>query len=147
VNFLRSVDFVNSFVEDRLATLRNVIKDPALDQWNLYLGTPLPTCHVWVNTLNLYFKGTFCQSWLFCIQHLPFLINFPSMPGSSVEFWSQNILYMCTEGQTYFDMPRRVKMSLTLNEPKKVALHSNSNTISKHVPQVKRDEWCMQNNK
>ena len=46
VNFLRCVDFVNSFVEDRLATLRNVIKDPALDQWNLYLGTPLPTCHV-----------------------------------------------------------------------------------------------------
>lgn len=26
------------FVEDRLATLRNVIKTPALDQWNLYLG-------------------------------------------------------------------------------------------------------------
>nr|CAD1835824.1 unnamed protein product [Ananas comosus var. bracteatus] len=26
------------FVEDRLATLKNVIKDPALDQWNLYLG-------------------------------------------------------------------------------------------------------------
>ena len=38
--FLRCVGFVNSFVEDRLATLRNVIKDPALDQWNLYLGTP-----------------------------------------------------------------------------------------------------------
>ncbi|KAG0598847.1 hypothetical protein M758_12G105400 [Ceratodon purpureus] len=27
------------FVEDRLATLRNVIKTPALDKWNLYLGT------------------------------------------------------------------------------------------------------------
>lgn len=27
------------FVEDRLATLRNVIKLPALDSWNLYLGT------------------------------------------------------------------------------------------------------------
>ncbi|XP_024529833.1 uncharacterized protein LOC9651482 isoform X2 [Selaginella moellendorffii] len=26
------------FVEDRLATLHNVIKDPALDRWNLYLG-------------------------------------------------------------------------------------------------------------
>ncbi|KAG2404305.1 uncharacterized protein HKW66_Vig0112270 [Vigna angularis] len=26
------------FVEDRLATLKNVIKDPELDQWNLYLG-------------------------------------------------------------------------------------------------------------
>ena len=25
------------FVEDRLATLKNVIKEPALDQWNLYL--------------------------------------------------------------------------------------------------------------
>ncbi|GLJ42122.1 hypothetical protein SUGI_0872230 [Cryptomeria japonica] len=27
------------FVEDRLATLRNVIKEPELDKWNLYLGT------------------------------------------------------------------------------------------------------------
>ncbi|KAJ3678567.1 hypothetical protein LUZ60_002370 [Juncus effusus] len=27
------------FVEDRLATLKNVIKEPALDKWNLYLGT------------------------------------------------------------------------------------------------------------
>jgi hypothetical protein len=26
-------------VEDRLATLQNVVKDPELDQWNLYLGT------------------------------------------------------------------------------------------------------------
>ncbi|KAK1283342.1 hypothetical protein QJS10_CPB21g00406 [Acorus calamus] len=26
------------FVEDRLATLKNVIKEPALDKWNLYLG-------------------------------------------------------------------------------------------------------------
>ncbi|GAQ81108.1 hypothetical protein KFL_000710130 [Klebsormidium nitens] len=26
------------FVEDRLATLKNVIKDPALNDWNLYLG-------------------------------------------------------------------------------------------------------------
>lgn len=27
------------FVEDRLATLHNVIKEPFLDKWNLYLGT------------------------------------------------------------------------------------------------------------
>ncbi|GJN07684.1 hypothetical protein PR202_ga25532 [Eleusine coracana subsp. coracana] len=27
------------FVEDRLATLKNVIKEPALDKWNLYLVT------------------------------------------------------------------------------------------------------------
>jgi len=26
------------FIEDRLATLKNVIKEPALDKWNLYLG-------------------------------------------------------------------------------------------------------------
>ncbi|XP_072071073.1 uncharacterized protein [Arachis hypogaea] len=26
------------FVEDRIATLKNVIKEPELDQWNLYLG-------------------------------------------------------------------------------------------------------------
>lgn len=29
-----------SFVEDRLATLKNVIKEPGLDGWNLYLGIP-----------------------------------------------------------------------------------------------------------
>ncbi|PKI56596.1 hypothetical protein CRG98_022979 [Punica granatum] len=29
------------FVEDRLATLKNVIKDPELDGWNLYLGNLL----------------------------------------------------------------------------------------------------------
>lgn len=33
----------NSFVEDRLATLRNVIKTPALDKWNLYLGNSKTT--------------------------------------------------------------------------------------------------------
>jgi len=27
------------FIEDRLATLKNVIKEPALDKWNLYLVT------------------------------------------------------------------------------------------------------------
>lgn len=27
-----------SFVEDRLATLKNVIKEPELSKWNLYLG-------------------------------------------------------------------------------------------------------------
>ena len=31
---------VASFVEDRLATLKNVIKEPELDAWNIYLGTP-----------------------------------------------------------------------------------------------------------
>lgn len=29
---------LNSFVEDRFATLKNVIKEPELDDWNLYLG-------------------------------------------------------------------------------------------------------------
>lgn len=29
---------LTSFVEDRLATLKNVIKEPELDGWNLYLG-------------------------------------------------------------------------------------------------------------
>lgn len=28
-------------MEDRLATLKNVIKEPELDGWNLYLGNPL----------------------------------------------------------------------------------------------------------
>lgn len=33
---------LTSFVEDRLATLKNVIKEPELDGWNLYLGNFLP---------------------------------------------------------------------------------------------------------
>lgn len=85
-NFLRCVDFVNSFVEDRLATLRNVIKDPALDQWNLYLGTPSAhlsylsqyfklDCGSICLSIYPYFKGTFCWSWLFHIQHLPFSVK------------------------------------------------------------------------
>lgn len=32
-------DLILHFVEDRLATLQNVIKEPLLDKWNLYLGT------------------------------------------------------------------------------------------------------------
>jgi hypothetical protein len=39
VNSARNVLCGGSFVEDRLATLQNVVKDPELDQWNLYLGT------------------------------------------------------------------------------------------------------------
>lgn len=35
----KSIDSIlTSFVEDRLATLKNVIKEPELDGWNLYLG-------------------------------------------------------------------------------------------------------------
>lgn len=33
-----SAHHLTSFVEDRLATLKNVIKEPELDDWNLYLG-------------------------------------------------------------------------------------------------------------
>jgi len=32
------IDLVLGFVEDRLATLEDVINEPELDQWNLYLG-------------------------------------------------------------------------------------------------------------
>ncbi|PRQ58180.1 hypothetical protein RchiOBHm_Chr1g0356441 [Rosa chinensis] len=35
------------FVEDRLATLKNVIKEPELDGWSLYLGTLLSTLWDW----------------------------------------------------------------------------------------------------
>lgn len=35
----QSHSILTSFVEDRLATLKNVIKEPELDGWNLYLGT------------------------------------------------------------------------------------------------------------
>ena len=32
-----------SFVEDRLGTLKNVMKTPELDKWNIYLGRYLRT--------------------------------------------------------------------------------------------------------
>ena len=51
---------------------------------------------------------------------------------------SKNILYWFIEGQINFDMPRGAKMSLILNELKVVALHSYSNTSSKHAPEVGR---------
>ena len=38
-------------------------------------------------------------------------------------------------------------MSLILNEPKEVALHSNLNTTSEHAQQEEGNYWfCMQNN-
>lgn len=39
LQLLLTLDSVSSFVEDRLATLKNVIKEPELDGWSLYLGT------------------------------------------------------------------------------------------------------------
>jgi hypothetical protein len=48
-------------------------------------------------------------------------------------------LYQFIEGQTHFGMPRGAKTILTLNELKKVALHSNLNTTSEHAPQADRN--------
>ena len=45
----------------------------------------------------------------------------------------QNILYWFIDGQTHFGIPRDAKWSLTLNEPKQDALHSNSITTSEHA--------------
>jgi hypothetical protein len=50
----------------------------------------------------------------------------------------KNILYWFTEGQTHFGMPKGAKMSLALAGAKMVALLTNSNTTSKHAPQVER---------
>ena len=50
----------------------------------------------------------------------------------------KNILYQFNEGQAHFGMQTNAKMNLVLNEPKQVALYSNSNTTSKHAPQVER---------
>ena len=59
----------------------------------------------------------------------------------------ENILSRFMEGQTDFGMPRGAKMSLTLHEPKLVALGSTSNTNSKHAPQAEVINWHgMQNN-
>ena len=57
--------------------------------------------------------------WLFCIQHLPYWVRFWCMFGSSsVEVWTQNILYQFIESQFQFGMPSRGgKMSLAFNEP------------------------------
>ena len=40
----------------------------------------------------------------------------------------KNILHRLIEGHTHFGMPRGAKTNFALNEPKKVALPSNSNT-------------------
>ena len=48
----------------------------------------------------------------------------------------KKILSQFMEGQTHFGMPRGARLSLTLTEPKLVALGSTSNTNSKHAPQV-----------
>ena len=50
-----------------------------------------------------------------------------------------NILYRFIEDQTHFGMPRGTKMNLALNESKQVALHSDSNIISKNAPYGERN--------
>jgi hypothetical protein len=51
----------------------------------------------------------------------------------------KNILYQLMEGRTHISIPRGAKMSLALNKPKEVGLHSNLNTTSEHAPQVERN--------
>ena len=51
----------------------------------------------------------------------------------------KNILYWFIEGQTHQGMPRGAKVSLTLNELKQVAFHTNPSTTSKDGPQVERN--------
>jgi hypothetical protein len=51
----------------------------------------------------------------------------------------KNILKWFIEGQTHFGISRGAKVSLSLNESKEVALHSNSNTtLDKPTPQVEK---------
>lgn len=68
----------------------------------------------------LLFKSTglLVRSWLLCIEHLPCSGNFWCMVGSSVEAWTNDILYQFIEGQTHFGVPRGAKTYLALNEPK-----------------------------
>lgn len=53
---------LTSFVEDRLATLKNVIKEPELDGWNLYLGKilPLPLSNTLFNLSIISLYGLHC---------------------------------------------------------------------------------------
>ena len=93
--------------------------------------------------------GHLVRSWLFCIQHVPCLVRFWCMLGVGVGVWTKNILYRLVEGQTYIGMQSRgAKISLALNDPKQVALHSNLNTTSEHTPsqQERNNCCCMDNN-
>lgn len=54
------ITVLRSFVEDRLATLKNVIKEPELDGWNLYLGNLFRfLCHILL--LYLYAVALFAK--------------------------------------------------------------------------------------
>ena len=48
----------------------------------------------------------------------------------------KSILYWFTDSQIILICHKVLKTSFILNEPNKVALHSNSNITSKHAPQV-----------
>jgi hypothetical protein len=50
-----------------------------------------------------------------------------------------NILYRLIEDQTHFGMPRGTEVNFALNESKQVALHSDSNIISKGAPYKERN--------
>jgi hypothetical protein len=56
----------------------------------------------------------------------------------------KNILYQSIVCQTHFGMPRRAKLSLVLNEPKLVFLHSNSNTYMHHKQREIIDTYAKQ---
>ena len=61
--------------------------------------------------------------------------------GSSGEVWKKDIQYWFIKGKlilAHFDTPRGAKITLALNEPKQVALHSNSSTNSENAPQVEK---------
>ena len=50
--------------------------------------------------------------------HFPCPVVLRCMLGVHVEVRTKNILYRFIEGQTYFGISRRAKISLVLNEPK-----------------------------
>jgi hypothetical protein len=88
--------------------------------------------------INLSFNlaGFFVGILLFYIQHLPCFVGFQCIHGGDVEVWRKNTLYRFIQGQPHFGIPRRAKMSSTLNKPEAVALHSNPHTTSEDAPEV-----------
>lgn len=58
------------------------------------------------------------------------------MHGGSVEVRRKNTLHRFIQGQPHFGMPRRAKISSTLNKPELVALHSNPHATSEDAPEV-----------
>ena len=107
-----------------------------------FAPTPHPSFHVNYQANRVLSSNStwvLVGSWLFYMQLFPCLLSLwcTLEDTQGVEVLTENVLYFCIEDQNHFGMPRGTEMSLALIEPRWIAFHSNSNTTSKHPPQVK----------